>query len=176
MHVRQNGKPSLMTSWVKVSSQHNLFLFSKWLCYTIIQCKYSRDPNSGHSKSGFIQKPDIYVRFSNGTTSLGRFIYTKKKIFIIKWPRLVDHSKTGRFCPVFEWSISLSRFLYTKYFYLHIKRCRLMVWQPSCFWTIQKPDHSKTGPFENRTHFEHLNTGHVRSSDPHCITLVTMVP
>ena len=30
-------------------------------------------------------------------------------------------------------------------------------------------DHSKTGPFENRTKVDHSKTGHVRFSDPHCI-------
>jgi hypothetical protein len=74
---------------------------------------YSGDPNTGHSYSGYIRKPDklgsgfrMFVRhFVFLTTSLDRFII-KKNIydhFINKTVRLVDHLKTGHICPVFQW-------------------------------------------------------------------------
>ena len=44
---------------------------------------YSRDPKSDHSKTGFIRKPDVFVRFSNVTISLDHFIH-KKNVFIYK--------------------------------------------------------------------------------------------
>ena len=39
-------------------------------------------------------------------------------------------------------TISLNRFIYLDNKYLYKKRTRLMMRQPSCFWTIRKPDMS----------------------------------
>ena len=63
--------------------------------------------------------------------------------------RMVDRDS------VFEWSgfrmfqkqdgyqtISLDHFIYNKKIVLNIKWSRLMIRQPSCFWTIRKPDFS----------------------------------
>ena len=90
-------------------------------------------------------------------SSLDRYICTEKNILSIKWSRLIYHSKTRRFCPVFEW-FSLDRFIYKEKNVLYKKRSRLIY-------------HSKTGPFENRTKVDHSKTGHVRFSDPHCISI-----
>ena len=75
---------------------------------------YSNHLNTGH------------VRYSNGrplsgfrmvSTSLDRF-YINFYSLCIKRSRLVDHSKTRLFCPVFEWSTSLDRFTYKMIFFL----------------------------------------------------------
>ena len=53
------------------------------------KCKYSRDPNSGHSKSRFIRKPDVFeVRNLNRS----------------------NHSKTGHLCTIS--TICLGRLIY----------------------------------------------------------------
>ena len=59
------------------------FLEYKGTSVGIWNPNYSKDPKTGHSKSGIIQKPDIVVvRISN-----------------------------GRNCPVFKWSINPDRFI-----------------------------------------------------------------
>ena len=50
--------------------------------YSLYACDYSRDPKTGHSKSGFIRKPDIFdVRFSNGP--LAKTIFYIEKILYL---------------------------------------------------------------------------------------------
>ena len=48
--------------------------------------------------------------------SLDRFIKNEKIVFFIKWSRL-NHSKSGPKSPVFEWSISLDRFICKEIFF-----------------------------------------------------------
>ena len=71
--------------------------------------------------------------------------------------------KTGHFSLVFEWYISLACFIYKENKFLYIKQSRLMVWQPSCLWTIRKPD-----TIWKPDNVDHSKSGHVRFSDPHC--------
>ena len=52
-------------------------------------------------------------------------------------------------CPVFEWHLKTGP----------VFKC-----------------HSNTGPFHNRTLFYHLNTEHVRYSDPHCTIIFPKLP
>jgi hypothetical protein len=79
--------------------------------------KYSRDPKTGHPNNGNIRKPDVFSSgFQMGgghfvflNTSLDHFVI-KYFLFmtplLIKRSRLVDHSKTGPICPVFEWFVN----------------------------------------------------------------------
>ena len=65
--------------------------------------EYSGDPKTGHSKSVLIRNPDILkVGFRMVSISLDRFIYKEEEKIFIKWSRLINHLKTGRFCLVFE--------------------------------------------------------------------------
>ena len=75
----------------------------------------------------------------------------------------MSHLKTGHFRPDFEW-FSLGHFIYKEKMFLYIKRSRLMVWQPSCIWTIRKPDIIRKPDND-----DHSKSGHVRILDPHCI-------
>ena len=60
---------------------------------------------------------------------------------------MVNHSKTGHFCMVFECSTIILKSV--------------------------DPNHSKTGPFVNWTHLDHLKTGLVQYSDGYCTTIKT---
>ena len=116
-----------------------------------------------HSKSGRFRLP-IFKWFECYHQPRSFYIYIKKKFIQYKTTQASVPFKNGRFCLVFEWSISLDRFLYMKYF-LFIEKTV----QATGLAAILFLDHSKTGPFHNRTHVDHSKTGHVRYSDPHCI-------
>ena len=59
---------------------------------------------------------------------------------------LFEPNKMAAILFGFRMVVSLGRFIYKHYFYLYIKRPRLMVLAAILFM-----DHSKTEPFENRT-------------------------
>ena len=66
--------------------------------------------SSVHKWSGFrmVQKQD-----GCQIISLDRLTYKEKSVYIlIYWSRLVNHSKTGHFSPVFKWFTSLDHFIY----------------------------------------------------------------
>ena len=105
--------------------------------------------------------------------SLDRFVYKMFVSLYRKQPRLIDHSKTGHFSPVFEWFTSLDHFIYKEKEFLYVKWSRLMVWRPSCFWTIRKPDiFVRFSNGLNRPSkcpdFEWIRFSNGRISDPYC--------
>ena len=73
---------SSVFKWSKRSWMPNSSVFKCY--YALFVLIYSKDPKTGHSKSGIIRKPDIVV-----------------VLFL-----------NGRNCPVFEWSINPDRFIY----------------------------------------------------------------
>ena len=114
------------------------FGMNKIFFMTLFFIKRSRLVSPDFKWSGL----DIFVRFSNGknkmaatirnpdrtflTASLDRFGIKNilfKTLFFTKRSRLVDHSKSGRKSPVFEWlkqngRLSLDRFGMNKIFFM----------------------------------------------------------
>ena len=117
--------------------------------------QYSRDPNSEHSNTGILRKPDILKVGSNHLKTGLKcpvfnqyrqprpFIYKIFFFFIYKTVQASEPSKTGLKCPVFEWSTSLDQFIYKEKNILYIKQSRLVNHLKSRTWsTIQNPDNS----------------------------------